>query len=462
MTIQLGEEISFHLVTTPEELNELVQLLQGCSLLALDTETSVIWEYRQDPRLQKWTAKALDPHTSQVRLIQLNPEGNPIPWVVDLWAFGMEGGRLTPEGLQALSPLVDVLMDPSIRKIIFNKKFDLKMLRSTLGVWLPNCWCPMLMLRLLGVATGFKEATQNRGSSYKAMCRDLFSIRMDKTEQSSDWGMPELTASQLEYAALDVGAPEGFPQESLLLEGYRQLLDVLTAPHFLEGGRGFAMASQLEDDQAFADNLARLEYTGIPISLQLLEDLTWTAEMNLNAALLKVCIDLKLPYDAYLDLDQNDELYEKVAIPERTRKTVNNPVALVEVINQHLSKEDKLDNLRAETLEVLLRQLNEEKDEEDIQSSEDEEEDLEEAFSGIQIIENLLSYKKLQKMVSMSYISMVHPLTGCIHAAFQEIGTGTSRASSGGSNSCNAQQFSNVTIKVDTCEDFISHSHLSF
>ena len=38
----------------------------------------------------------------------------------------------------------------------------------------------------------------------KDLCRELLGIELDKGEQSSDWGAPELSDSQLRYAARDV------------------------------------------------------------------------------------------------------------------------------------------------------------------------------------------------------------------------------------------------------------------
>jgi ribonuclease D len=70
------------------------------------------------------------------------------------------------------------------------------MLRRFLGVACGPVYCTKIASRLA------RTYTDRHG--LKDLVRELLGVELDKTEQSSDWGAPALSETQLRYAARDV------------------------------------------------------------------------------------------------------------------------------------------------------------------------------------------------------------------------------------------------------------------
>ena len=81
-------------------------------------------------------------------------------------------------------------------KIFHFARFDITMLLQYLGVMTNNIFCTKIVSKLV--------RTYTDRHSLKSLCLDLLNIELSKTETCTDWGSPDLTDSQLEYAALDV------------------------------------------------------------------------------------------------------------------------------------------------------------------------------------------------------------------------------------------------------------------
>ncbi|MEM8617005.1 MAG: ribonuclease D [Pseudomonadota bacterium] len=89
-----------------------------------------------------------------------------------------------------------LLADPAVLKVFHFARFDLAMVRKWLGVVCAPVWCTKIASKLARTYTdrhGLKDVT-----------RELVGVSMDKSQQSSDWGAPNLTDQQLSYAASDV------------------------------------------------------------------------------------------------------------------------------------------------------------------------------------------------------------------------------------------------------------------
>lgn len=423
--------------------------LQNQTLIALDTETYPLSSEYGDK------ASALDPHTSRIRLIQI-AWSTGIAEVVDVKRLGVEN----------CAGLIEDLLNPNLTKVLHNKKFDLKQFRSTFGVWLPSCMCTMLMMKELAIVGGYK-ASQNRGHSYKSLIRDYCNLHLSKLEGGSDWARDELSESQLEYAALDVAAPRS-RGGSLLLNAYNSLLEGIKACSKLcEIGlgpriEGWDFERLHLNDQKSADVLAKVEFNGIPVNHQMLKAFQDAAKEQMNRSLVQVCIDLGLMYNevpvAVSSPTLDGELLweSQVIVPQVTSRLINNPRALVDKVNEKLKEmlKEPLEDLKSESLEQLLKQL-QEKEEEDSEAEEPEIlEDLQSINFGTAIVDNLLTYKTLAKIVGTDYYNMINPKTGRIHAPINEIGTGTSRMSSGGSGAFNVQQMSNVSILIEAVNPY--------
>ncbi|WP_339045451.1 ribonuclease D [Candidatus Mesenet endosymbiont of Agriotes lineatus] len=89
-----------------------------------------------------------------------------------------------------------LLEDQNIVKIFHFARFDIAILRYYLKVWSFPCYCTKIASRLV------RTYTDNHG--LKELCNELLGIRLNKQQQSSDWGKDELTEDQLNYAANDV------------------------------------------------------------------------------------------------------------------------------------------------------------------------------------------------------------------------------------------------------------------
>ncbi len=100
------------------------------------------------------------------------------------------------KGQSAAPNLGAVLEDPNITKIFHFARFDLAALKIWLHIHTRNIYCTKIASRLV------RTFTDKHGLKYLA--KDLIDLEMSKQEQSSDWGAPNLTDKQKEYAASDV------------------------------------------------------------------------------------------------------------------------------------------------------------------------------------------------------------------------------------------------------------------
>lgn len=437
-----AKDIDFHYITNADEVIELVEILKSQQVIALDTEGFALYE--EYGNRASWK----DPHTSRWRLMQINIIDNRIPWVVDRLKISEEG----------LNPLIDQLKREDLIKVIHNAKYDLKIIKSTSGIWMPNTHCTMVMMQRMGLCTGFKSS-QLRGHSLKSLARDFFNIKLSKVEQTSDWSTPDLTIEQLEYAALDVGAPRSSSYYSILLEAYLMLMETLTSPL----PNGYGVAESLEYDLESNQILAQIEYSGMPINDEMLSTLMTSAKQRLQECKIKMCKDLDLPIEQRIKITARGPEHE-VIIPDRVSKLLNNPKALTVKINERLQLllGFELTDAQSDTLEKVLSKLQEDSKEAGASEElEDEEEGdivenffIEECQLNIEIISNILEYKTLLKLTGTDYLSIINPVTGCLHSNVNCIGASTGRMSSGGgSDTFNSQQLSKVDFKIPALEN---------
>jgi ribonuclease D len=89
-----------------------------------------------------------------------------------------------------------VLADPARLKLYHFARFDLASIRAYLGVMAEPVYCTKTASRLI------RTYTDRHG--LKELVRELTGHEISKQQQSSDWGAPELSDAQKEYAASDV------------------------------------------------------------------------------------------------------------------------------------------------------------------------------------------------------------------------------------------------------------------
>ena len=89
-----------------------------------------------------------------------------------------------------------LLADQAVTKIFHFARFDLAVIKKHLGVECTPVYCTRTASRLV------RTYTDRHG--LKHCCRELLGIEISKQHQSSDWGAPDLSDAQQEYAASDV------------------------------------------------------------------------------------------------------------------------------------------------------------------------------------------------------------------------------------------------------------------
>jgi ribonuclease D len=139
----------------------------------------------------------------------------PGPVAVDTEAMGLHPGRdrlclvqisdgRGDEHLVRFAPGSDyraptlraVLADPGRLKLYHFARFDLALMQAYLGVMAEPVYCTKTASRLV------RTYTDRHG--LKELIKELLSIDISKQQQSSDWGAPDLSDAQKDYAASDV------------------------------------------------------------------------------------------------------------------------------------------------------------------------------------------------------------------------------------------------------------------
>ena len=127
------------------------------------------------PQFKDHRMAGLSPHLSQIRLLQACQDPNRV-YVFNIPKTGLE-------------PLIPVLAGPIVAH---NARFEMVHLYHA-GIEVPHADCTMLMNNALrGSAINLKDLTKK-----------VLDLDIAKEEQRSDWSLPELSPSQIQYAARD-------------------------------------------------------------------------------------------------------------------------------------------------------------------------------------------------------------------------------------------------------------------
>ncbi|WP_375427247.1 ribonuclease D [uncultured Sphingomonas sp.] len=104
--------------------------------------------------------------------------------------------RFAPGSDYAAPELRAVLGDPGRVKLYHFARFDLAAIRHYLDTVAAPVYCTKIASRLV------RTYTDRHG--LKEIVRELLGVELSKQQQSSDWGNPQLSDAQKEYAASDV------------------------------------------------------------------------------------------------------------------------------------------------------------------------------------------------------------------------------------------------------------------
>jgi ribonuclease D len=104
--------------------------------------------------------------------------------------------RFAPGSAYDAPNLKAVLADPARLKLYHFARFDLAAIEHYLGVTAAPVFCTKIASKMV------RTYTDRHG--LKDLVRELLGKEVSKQQQSSDWGAPELTEAQKDYAASDV------------------------------------------------------------------------------------------------------------------------------------------------------------------------------------------------------------------------------------------------------------------
>jgi ribonuclease D len=104
--------------------------------------------------------------------------------------------RFSPGSDYAAPNLKALLSDPERLKLYHFARFDIAIMQHYLGIMAAPLYCTRTASRLI------RTYTDRHG--LKELVRELLGQDLNKQQQTSDWGAPEISEAQREYAASDV------------------------------------------------------------------------------------------------------------------------------------------------------------------------------------------------------------------------------------------------------------------
>lgn len=126
----------------------------------------------------------LNPHRDRLCVVQLSG-GDGDAHVV----------KLAPG--QTSAPNIErILADPNVLKLFHFGRFDIAAMLNAFGVLTAPVYCTKIASKLI------RTYTDRHG--LKNLLDELLGIDISKLQQQSDWGAPELSKAQIDYAASDV------------------------------------------------------------------------------------------------------------------------------------------------------------------------------------------------------------------------------------------------------------------
>ena len=126
----------------------------------------------------------LHPHRDRLCVVQLSA-GDGDAHMVQI----MKGQSKAPN-------LCAILANPNVLKLFHYGRFDIAAMQNAFGIVTAPVYCTKIASRLV------RTYTDRHG--LKNLLHDLLEVNLSKHQQSSDWGAPNLSDAQLEYAASDV------------------------------------------------------------------------------------------------------------------------------------------------------------------------------------------------------------------------------------------------------------------
>ena len=180
---------TIHVIRTPQEVLQAVELLQDQPVLGFDIETACT----RLPPERREERDAFDPWNGTVRLVQIaapGPDGGAISVVLDCW--DVDPG-----------PLLRLLGDGR-RVLAHNAKFEQSWVKYRWDIELTDlldtcAWWTVIAGHLK--AAGFEHGVED--AKLVTLADRFLHAELDKSFQVSDWAQEELSEGQLKYAGED-------------------------------------------------------------------------------------------------------------------------------------------------------------------------------------------------------------------------------------------------------------------
>ena len=104
--------------------------------------------------------------------------------------------RFSPASDYSAPNLKALLTDPARLKLYHFARFDVAIMRAYLGIMAAPLYCTRTASKLI------RTYTDRHG--LKELVKEMLGTDLSKQQQTSDWGAPEISDAQREYAASDV------------------------------------------------------------------------------------------------------------------------------------------------------------------------------------------------------------------------------------------------------------------
>ena len=157
-----GQAGTCEIITTPERLVEIADILSQQTEIAVDLEMDSLHHYRE-----------------KVCLVQVSTRQQ--SWLID------------PLALPSLSPLAAPLGNPDIVVVMHGADYDIRSLHRDFGIEVTNLFDTMIAARFLGLAE----------FGLAALLKARFGIELDKKYQKADWSKRPMSREMCAYAAAD-------------------------------------------------------------------------------------------------------------------------------------------------------------------------------------------------------------------------------------------------------------------
>lgn len=348
------------------------KLLSKDSVMAIDFETMALRKYRHIVNA------ALSPHLSRPRLLQVATGKT-----VTVFDFKKIRKSTTKEKYKVFKEKIIKFYDTK-RLIAHYANFELQFMLKA-GATTPNVACTLLIAKLVVQAGRPIDISY----SLEALVKGFLGVEIPKIHGASNWGAPELTHEQIEYAALDAVATY-------------ELAQVLK--------RGII--------KSYQGKYYSLIHKVMPV----------VAQMQLNGCL----FDMESHWN--LIVEWREELHKTILeIQEITKlPTITGP-KIADWLDKKLSPKEKFAWPRSEKTNRLKVDSSTLSD-----------------FDYIPVVEPFSRYQKLSTLTSRygkNLAQFINPATGRIHGNYSLIGARTGRMSSSQPNEQNAPKDSRYRAK---------------